>query len=56
MYSGDRDMWCNKERKKTKHTRCPSCNGRGPTMTTHCGWRCNGGYWCSNGLGDKYHI
>jgi hypothetical protein len=39
-YAGDRDMWCGKEKKKTRHTGCPQCNGKGDTLTTQCGWRC----------------
>jgi hypothetical protein len=54
-YTGDRDMWCGKEKKKTKHTRCPHCNGKGNTLTTQCGWHCQSGYWCSNGVGDRWH-
>jgi len=54
-YRRDQDMYCGKERKRTKHTKCPNCQGSGPTMTTQCKWGCQDGYWCSNGLRDQWH-
>jgi hypothetical protein len=54
-YTGDKEMFCRKEGKKTKHTRCPNCQGQGHKQTTRCKWDCQGGYWCSNGLSDRYH-
>jgi len=54
-YTGDRQMWCGKEKKKTKHTRCPHCKGKGDGQWSQCGWHCQSGYWCSNGLGDRWH-
>lgn len=54
-YTKDKDLYCGKEKKRTKHTKCPNCGGKGRTMTTHCGWDCQEGYWCSNGLKDKWH-
>lgn len=54
-YGRDQEMYCGKEKKRTKHTKCPNCGGSGSTMTTHCGWRCQDGYSRSNGLHDRYH-
>lgn len=54
-YNGDKELYCDKERKKTKHTRCPHCNGQGDKQLTTCGWHCQAGYWCVNGIEDKWH-
>lgn len=56
-YQGDRDMYCNdrKCRKRTRHKRCPNCDGHGGGATTHCAWCKNSGYKCENGMSDKYH-
>jgi hypothetical protein len=53
-YSGDRDMYCNKCKKKMKHVRCPNCKGNPPAFT-RCSWCGNSGYKCSNGANDRYH-
>lgn len=54
-YTRDRDMYCGKERKRTRHTRCPNCRGTGNRTFSQCGWSCQDGYWCANGLHDRWH-
>jgi len=53
-YQGDRDMHCRKCGKRTRHKRCPRCEGKVGSWTTcgHCG---NTGYKCENGMNDSGH-
>ncbi len=54
-YTGDKMMHCRKCGKKTKHVRCPRCNGKGGGAMTQCRHCSNSGYKCENGANDQYH-
>lgn len=56
-YKGDRYQFCRSRKcgKRTKWVRCTGCNGRGSTAMSTCSLRCDGGYVCENGRGDRYH-
>ncbi len=54
-YTRDQDQYCGKCKKKTKHVRCPRCNGKGGSLTTQCRHCGNSGYKCENGVNDQYH-
>ncbi len=54
-FSGDKEMYCSPEKKKTRHVRCPSCNGKGGGATTQCNHCSNSGYKCSTKPSDRYH-
>jgi hypothetical protein len=57
MYTRDKYQYCNSKKckKKTRWTRCPGCNGSGPKQMSTCSWRCSDGYWCEQGLKDRFH-
>jgi hypothetical protein len=55
-YSGDDYRHCGKCKKKTKHVRCPSCNGTsGGLLSGQCGSCRNSGHKCEVGKNDRYH-
>ncbi len=54
-YTRDIEKHCEKCRKKTVWVRCSNCNGRGPTWTTTCKFKCHDGYKCGNGASDPFH-
>jgi hypothetical protein len=55
-YTGDKYQYCKNRMcgKRTKWVRCPNCQGR-PPAGTQCGWKCDNGYVCENGVRDKWH-
>lgn len=56
MYNGDRQgRYCGSCRAKRTLVRCPNCNGRGPTWTTTCKYKCSEGYKCEQAPSDPYH-
>ena len=51
----DFDANCEKCKKRTRHVKCPKCNGRGKTLTTHRGNCGNTRSECENGQKDRFH-
>lgn len=56
MYTGDKsNAYCKTCRTKRTLVRCSNCNGRGPTWTTTCKFKCSEGYKCEKASSDPYH-
>lgn len=55
-YNGDKkDTYCKTCKKKQTWVKCSNCNGRGPTWSTTCKFKCTGGYKCATAPTDPHH-
>ena len=54
-YTGDRQGHCRTCRTRVRLVRCPSCRGRGRTLTTQCPPCRDSGYACEQGAGNRHH-
>jgi hypothetical protein len=56
VYTGDKpDRYCMTCRRKRTWVKCRNCNGRGPTWTTTCNYKCTEGYKCETAPENPHH-